>query len=384
VLRLKLTVVLGAIVVGACGDTPYRMRATGGNSAGGSATGGVPLTGGGGSAAATGGSGGLGSVATGGRGGGGGNGGAGGADASVFPDAAMTCRPAPLCPSGWYEYTDRACSHPWGTTLPACRSNGDGLCYQTCVTNADCGDPLFPSCGSITIFRGGDVGEQKSVCQSVTLVLACPASADGGLGGGGGGAGGNNGGAGGGPMGGTRYGGAGGGGGIEGRGGAGGAGGGGDGGAMGGRGGGGGSLPGSGGQTGSIDGGGDLCAAARPLKCGDFVSDSTALSGRPSVWFGYGGTARGETGREVVYAFQSTNDCAVTVELGPTTVDLDLFALSACNPLSGNFAASSTPLDIQTVEAVSWINRPGTVYIVVDGYNGAEGAYSLDVRCTCQ
>jgi hypothetical protein len=108
------------------------------------------------------------------------------------------------------------------------------------------------------------------------------------------------------------------------------------------------------------------------------------LSGRPSAWSGYGLTERGDTGREVVYAFQSTNDCAVVVDLGDLTVDLDLFALSACNPLSGNFAASSTPLDIQTVESVSWINRPGTIYIVVDGYNGAEGSYSLSVRCTCQ
>ena len=135
---------------------------------------------------------------------------------------------------------------------------------------------------------------------------------------------------------------------------------------------------------GSVDGGGDLCAAALPLKCGDFLSDNTALSGRPNTWGAYSHTERGDTGREVVYAFQSVNDCAVVVELGDMTVDLDILALSTCDPISGNFAASSTPLGIQTVESVRWTNRAGTVYVVVDGYNGAEGAYSLEVRCTCQ
>jgi len=356
--RLKLTVILVAVAVGSCGGTPYKM----------SATGGAPAAGGSGNAAATGGSGGLGSVVMGGRGGGGGRGGAGGADASPVPDAATTCRPGPPCPSGWYQYSDRACSPPYGTNPPACNSNGDGLCYQTCVTSADCGDPLFSTCGSITVFGGSDVGERKRVCDSVTVVPACPASADGGYGGG----------AGGGPTGATRYGGAGGGGGMGGAGGRGGVGAGGSSGT-----GGAGGL-GSGGQTGNADGGGDLCAAAQPLKCGDFLSDSTALSGRPSAWGGYSRSARSDTGREVVYAFQSSNDCAVAVNLSAMTVDLDLFALSACDPTSGNFAASSTPLDIQFVESVSWTNHAGTVYVVVDGYNGAEGSYSLEVRCACQ
>ena len=49
-----------------------------------------------------------------------------------------------------------------------------------------------------------------------------------------------------------------------------------------------------------------------------------------------------------------------------------------------NTVASSTPIDLQTVETVSWMNVPGrTSYVVVDGYAGAEGSYTLEVDCAC-
>jgi hypothetical protein len=47
--------------------------------------------------------------------------------------------------------------------------------------------------------------------------------------------------------------------------------------------------------------------------------------------------------------------------------------------------ASATPLDLQTVETVQWTNLPDqTNYLVVDGYAGAEGSYTLELDCTCQ
>ena len=46
--------------------------------------------------------------------------------------------------------------------------------------------------------------------------------------------------------------------------------------------------------------------------------------------------------------------------------------------------AYSTPIDLQTVETVSWTNPAGTTfYLVVDGYGGDHGSYTLQVDCTC-
>ena len=66
------------------------------------------------------------------------------------------------------------------------------------------------------------------------------------------------------------------------------------------------------------------------------------------------------------------------------TTDLDLLLLTnGCDP-SRNRVASSTPIDLQIVETISWKNEPGrTDYVVVDGYSGAEGSYTLEVDCVC-
>ena len=114
------------------------------------------------------------------------------------------------------------------------------------------------------------------------------------------------------------------------------------------------------------------------------MNHSTVTQGRASQWSAYGRTARSESGRETVYAFASAGTCTVTANLRNLTTDLDLLLLSACDPITGNVMASSTPLDLQTVETVQWTNLPGqTNYLVVDGYSRAEGSYTLELDCTC-
>lgn len=127
------------------------------------------------------------------------------------------------------------------------------------------------------------------------------------------------------------------------------------------------------------------CAATLPVRCGDRLSHDTIIDGRANLWGTYGRTARAESGREVVYAFTSDRLCTVTASLKNLTTDLDLLLLSACDPIGSNEMASSTPLDLQTVETVTWTNTPGQMStLVVDGYAGAEGAYTLEVDCTCR
>jgi hypothetical protein len=127
----------------------------------------------------------------------------------------------------------------------------------------------------------------------------------------------------------------------------------------------------------------DGCSPALPLKCGDSVDHSTVIQGRPNTWFAYSSTARGETGRETIYTFSTTGECAVVATLKNLTTDLDLLLVPTCDSISSE-KGSSTPIDIQTVETVGWTNPAGkAVYVVVDGYAGAEGTYTLEVQCTC-
>lgn len=142
---------------------------------------------------------------------------------------------------------------------------------------------------------------------------------------------------------------------------------------------------GTGPATGDAGSGGasDECSAALPLKCGDRLNHSTIIQGRPNLWSAYSSTQRGESGRETLYSFSTAKECAVVARLKNLQTDLDLLLVPRCESISSN-QASSTPLDIQTVETLSWTNPADkTVYVLVDGYSGAEGSYTLEVDCTC-
>jgi len=84
-----------------------------------------------------------------------------------------------------------------------------------------------------------------------------------------------------------------------------------------------------------------------------------------------------------VYSFRSREACRVTLRLAELQTDLDLLLLDACDQGSCT-AASSTPLDIQGVETLSFDAEAGSTQLaVVDGYDGASGHYALQVDCLC-
>ncbi len=127
----------------------------------------------------------------------------------------------------------------------------------------------------------------------------------------------------------------------------------------------------------------DPCSAALPLKCGDRLNHSTLTQGRPNEWSLYSSTQRAESGRETLYAISTATECSVVARLKNLHTDLDLLLVPACNSLSSE-KASSTPLDLQTVETFSWTNQADQVsYVVVDGYAGVEGSYTLEIDCEC-
>jgi hypothetical protein len=99
--------------------------------------------------------------------------------------------------------------------------------------------------------------------------------------------------------------------------------------------------------------------------------------------FGYGCSARLESGRETIYSFTSAERCEVEVRLTGLEVDLDLFSVEQCGVLSSG-ECSSTPLGLQDGEQIRFSTLAGvSLFVVVDGYAGAEGSYALEIDCTC-
>jgi hypothetical protein len=126
------------------------------------------------------------------------------------------------------------------------------------------------------------------------------------------------------------------------------------------------------------------CAGALPLRCGDQRSQSTV--GRADQASGYSCTQRALSGPEVLYAFQTETSGQVTVRITNLKVDLDLILLDACDS-QVCAVASSLPLDLQTDmhNSSEWITLQAeagqTYWLVVDGYAGASGDYTIIADC---
>ncbi|HKP61526.1 MAG TPA: hypothetical protein VJV78_32575 [Polyangiales bacterium] len=109
----------------------------------------------------------------------------------------------------------------------------------------------------------------------------------------------------------------------------------------------------------------------------------TNVEGRADAFRSYGCTQRSESGRETVYTFRSPTACRVTATLSKLSTDLDLFALRDADP-SICEKVSSTPLDLQTIEQITFDAAAGsTRFLVVDGYAKSMGSYTLELSCAC-
>jgi hypothetical protein len=110
------------------------------------------------------------------------------------------------------------------------------------------------------------------------------------------------------------------------------------------------------------------CENPLPLKCGDRLNHSTLVQGRPNVWVGYGCSQRWMSGPEAIYFLQPPAGCQALVQLKNPSADLNVFVLPSCSVRSScSFAPE--------------VGQPS--FVVVDGYNGAAGTYTLQVDCTC-
>jgi hypothetical protein len=115
------------------------------------------------------------------------------------------------------------------------------------------------------------------------------------------------------------------------------------------------------------------------ISCGQSVDGHTSGFTHNTTY--YSCSSWEESGPEAVYAYTLAPGYtyAVTATLSNLTADLDVFLLTStgCDSAQcvdtgsyGNSSASASPL------------YPGTYYVAVDGYLGAESPFTLDLTCT--
>jgi hypothetical protein len=130
--------------------------------------------------------------------------------------------------------------------------------------------------------------------------------------------------------------------------------------------------------------GGGICSTPATLACGAMLSGTTV--GAAPTLERYACSPRLDSGGEVIYKLTAANAGNVSVTLtGDGMADLDLVVLAAdanggCEPLSTCVTASATA---SATETVSFTATAGATYfIIVDGYQGAAGAYAIAVSCS--
>jgi len=113
------------------------------------------------------------------------------------------------------------------------------------------------------------------------------------------------------------------------------------------------------------------CTPGAPLSCGDTLTgDTTTGLAAVPVWSCDGWDERGP---EVAYTFTSATATGVRLALDPPEADLDLVLATACDAASCLVTGDT---------AVTFVAEAGAEYVVVvDGYAGAAGPYTLSAAC---
>ncbi len=120
---------------------------------------------------------------------------------------------------------------------------------------------------------------------------------------------------------------------------------------------------------------GGTCTPEYIISCGATDSYSTALGGATDVVNWYSCSPWNESGPEYSYLFVAPSTGSVTVTLSGLTVDLDVFVL-------GGGACSSEGCIAHGETSATFMATAGTTYnIVVDGFAGAVGSYTINLSC---
>jgi hypothetical protein len=122
------------------------------------------------------------------------------------------------------------------------------------------------------------------------------------------------------------------------------------------------------------------------LYCGSTLFGSN--HSMPSLFDSYPGSARDESGPEVVYRFESPIKGTASITLTPAGGDLDLIALDAdpktrgCIPEKPLKSSLNVGAGVETVQLD--VEQGATYYLVVDGPGGSTASYRIEASCQKQ
>ncbi len=122
------------------------------------------------------------------------------------------------------------------------------------------------------------------------------------------------------------------------------------------------------------------CAAVAPLICGSSVDGDTTSAQATAQIDAYSCSSWDESGPELIYSFYAGQDVELTVGFGAIQegVDLDLWVL-ADDPTVGCSGDACIGYGDSSVTVAA--QAGDQLYLVVDGYSGAAGTFTLDVVC---
>jgi len=117
------------------------------------------------------------------------------------------------------------------------------------------------------------------------------------------------------------------------------------------------------------------CSSAVHVPCGGGTFSGNTSTGSNDVDIYSPCTAWFETGKENVYRVDTTGTGDIIARLSGMTENLDVFILDDCD--------ENSCIAFGNITAEAHLIPPGTYYVVVDGYEGAEGNYTLTISSSC-
>ena len=127
--------------------------------------------------------------------------------------------------------------------------------------------------------------------------------------------------------------------------------------------------------------GGSGCSASFLVNCGDSDSYQTGLATSTDNVSSYSCASLTEDGPEYTYLFAPSSGSSATVTMSPSGADLDLFVLDWSGGTCAGTNCNTYSAGIGS-ETVTFSITPGNLYfVVVDGWNGAQGSYTINFTC---
>ncbi len=119
------------------------------------------------------------------------------------------------------------------------------------------------------------------------------------------------------------------------------------------------------------------CQPAHTLTCGDNHTSNTSASGATDNLDLYSCSPWNESGPEFAYIFTAPGDTTVEVRLSGMSSDLDIFVIED----QAGLCEAGNCIEYGGVSTSFAATQGSIYYLVVDGYNGAQGPFSISVTC---